>query len=126
MIWPSDHPGRTCAKCGCNVYRAWVDGVYPPPGTCVSKAATASQCDDFRSRCINHLSAAQIMDKAPHPDFMKMLDRAGVTLEEAIVWRADFQARQHAKDVEFWASRGIDLDAEINRACRPNNRRAGK
>lgn len=118
--WPADHPGRICAKCGNEVYWLWCDPIYPPPGVCMFKAEKAGMCADFRARCIIYLSAIQLMDKAPHPDFLKMLDRAGVTLEEAIVMRDDFQAKQHTKDVEFWSACGVDIDAEINRAHTPN------
>lgn len=111
MWWPKDHPGRTCAKCGREVYWLWSDPVYPPPGTCMFDSPSPSLCDDFRAHCVNHLQIARISDRAPHPDFLKMLERAGVTLDQAIVWRDDFQAREDAKNRDFWAKLGVDIDA---------------
>jgi hypothetical protein len=101
--WPQDHPGRICAKCGREVYWLWCDPIYPPPGTCMFDAPHARHCKDFRAHCTNYLSLQRLLDKAPHPDFLKRLDRAGVTLEEAIVWRDKWQAECDAKDAKALA-----------------------
>lgn len=103
-VWPKDHPGRICAKCGREVYWLWSDPVYPPPGRCMFEMPHARLCDDFKAYCINHLSLCRITDKSPHPKFLEVLERAGVTLDEAIKWRDDFQARQDAKDAKLLAS----------------------
>ena len=103
-IWPKDHPGRTCAKCGRVIYWLWVDAVFPPPGTCQDKAEHPRACETFKAHCITQLSLCRLMDKAPHPDFLKTLERAGVALDEAIVWRDNFQARRDAEDAAMLAS----------------------
>lgn len=105
--WPKDHPGRICAKCGREIYWLWVDPVYPPPGTCQDKAENPAICDTFKAHCVGHLQVCRLMDKAPHPDFLERLERAGVTLEQAIVWRDDFQAQSDARDAKLLTSLGV-------------------
>lgn len=107
--WPKDHPGRICAKCGFEVYWLWSDPIYPPPGTCMFKAPEARYCDDFRSRCVNHLQIVTATNRDPHPDFLASLERASVTLEEAEKWRLDFVAREEAKSREFWSKLGVEI-----------------
>lgn len=111
-IWPADHPGRICFKCGREVYKFWVDDIYPPPGNCTDEAPHPRYCQDFQASCINYLQAIRLMDKAPHPDFLARLERAGVTLDEAIRWRDDFVAQKDAEDADFFASLGIPTPAQ--------------
>lgn len=106
--WPQDHPGRTCAKCGENVYWLWSDPVYPPPGVCMFDMPHPRYCDNFRAGCINHLQIARALDRAPAPEFLQRLERANCTLDEAIIWRDDFVAKQEAADAKLLKSLGID------------------
>jgi len=77
----------------------------------------ARYCDDFRSRCINHLQIATATNRAAHQDFLKILERANVSLEEAEKWRLDFVAREEAKSREF--PKALDAMVNVVLAYRP-------